>query len=157
MEATMTNNGPMAVATTMEQMEAQHHLWGARIHEVEAAGESRRQKGRIDRRKLLEDLKAKHRLARARLDELKTAGVERWAENKALVEKAAREVESALRRAEGRTGKGTGLLWAGALGLVVLWAIALVTHNTLGGYIHVLLLPALGVVGLRLIRLRRAA
>jgi len=44
-----------------------------------------------------------------------------------------------------------------ALVLVVLWVAALVTSNTLGGYIHVLPLPALGIVALRLIRLRRTA
>ncbi|MBN1771720.1 MAG: lmo0937 family membrane protein [Deltaproteobacteria bacterium] len=46
---------------------------------------------------------------------------------------------------------------AGALVLVVLWVVALITSYTLGGYIHLLLLPALVIVGLRLVRLRRTA
>jgi hypothetical protein len=39
----------------------------------------------------------------------------------------------------------------------VLWVIALITSCTLGSYLHLLLHPALVIVGLRLVRLRRTA
>ncbi len=155
--ATMTTTVPATMATTVEQMEAQHKLWGAKIEALEAAGENRRVQAKIDRQRRIEDLKARHQLARAKLDELKAAGSETWEGFKAGVERAGSELEAALRRAERRAGKGTGLLWTGALVLVVLWAVALITSYTLGGYIHLLLLPALVIVALRLIRLRRVA
>ena len=36
--------------------------------------------------------------------------------------------------------------------LVVLWILGLVTSNTMGGFIHVLLLVALAVIVVRLVR-----
>jgi Flp pilus assembly protein TadB len=112
---------------------------------------------KLDRKSRLDDLKARRQLARTKLDELKAAGSEKWEGFRAGVERAASELDAALRRADRRAGKSTSLIWAGAFTLVVLWAVALIASFTLGGYIHVLLLPALVIVALRLIRLRRAA
>jgi len=154
---TMTTTVPMTMAATVEQMEAQYKLWGAKIDAVEAAGENRRVQAKNDRRRHIDDLKARRQLARVRLDELKAAGADKWEELKGGVERAGKDLASALRLAERRAGKGTSLMWTGALVLVVLWAIALITSYTLGGYIHLLLLPALVIVALRLIRLRHAA
>jgi Flp pilus assembly protein TadB len=153
--ATMTTTVPMTMAATVEQMEAK--LWGAKIDELEAAGENRRVQAKLDRKSRLDDLRARRQLARTKLDELKAAGSEKWESFRAGVDQAASELDAALRRADKRVGKGPSLVWAGAFTLVVLWAIALITSFTLGGYIHVLLLPALVIVGLRLVRLRRAA
>ena len=148
---------PVTMAATVEQMETQHKLWGARIGEMEAAGESRRVQAKINRQKLIEDLKSQHRLARVKLDELKAAGSEKWQDFRAGVETAGKTLEATLHRADRLSGKTISLVWYAALILVVLWVAALVTSNTLGGFIHVLLLPALGIVAMRLIRLRRVA
>jgi Flp pilus assembly protein TadB len=155
--ATMTTTVPMTMAATVEQMEARYKLWGAKIDELEAAGENRRVQAKLDRKSRLDDLRARRQLARTKLDELKAAGSEKWESFRAGVDQAASDLDAALRRADRRAGKGLSLVWAGAFTLVVLWAIALITSFTLGGYIHVLLLPALVIVGLRLVRLRRAA
>jgi hypothetical protein len=48
------------------------------------------------------------------------------------------------------------MLWTIFVILVVLWALGLVTANTLGGFIHLLLLLAIVVVAIRLIQGRRA-
>jgi len=155
--ATPTMSIPMTMAATVEQMEAQHRLWGAKIQQLEAAGESRRVQAKIDRRKRLDDLKAMHRVARVKLDALKAAGIERWQAFTADVARAGNDLDSALGRTDKRTATRSIVIWIAALALVVLWTIALISSTTLGGYIHVLLLPALAIVGLRLIRLRRAA
>lgn len=47
------------------------------------------------------------------------------------------------------------MLWTIFVVLLVLWALGLVTSNTLGGFIHLLLLLAIGVVLIRLIQGRR--
>jgi len=155
--ATNARAVPVTMAATVEQMETQYRLWGARIGELEAAGESRRVQAKLDRHKRIEDLKSQHRLARVKIDELKAAGVERWQDHRAGVETVGKKLESSLHRVDRQTGKTTNLVWVAALVLVVLWLAAVVTANTLGGYVHVLLLPALGIVAMRLIRLRRVA
>ncbi len=47
------------------------------------------------------------------------------------------------------------MLWTIFLILLVLWALGMVTSNTLGGFIHILLVIALAVVLIRLIQGRR--
>ncbi len=42
------------------------------------------------------------------------------------------------------------MLWTVALILIILWALGLVTSNTLGGLVHILLVIALVVVIVRL-------
>jgi hypothetical protein len=44
------------------------------------------------------------------------------------------------------------MLWTIFIVLVVLWAVGLVTANTLGGFIHILLVLAVVVVAIRLIQ-----
>jgi hypothetical protein len=48
------------------------------------------------------------------------------------------------------------MLWTLAVIFLVLWAVGLVTHFTIGGVIHVLLLLAIVSVLLQVIRGRRA-
>ena len=43
------------------------------------------------------------------------------------------------------------LLWTLAVGLVVLWALGLVTSTTLGGFVHVLLVIAIVLVLVRIV------
>lgn len=47
------------------------------------------------------------------------------------------------------------MLWTIFVVLLVLWVLGLVTSHTLGGFIHLLLLLAVGVVLIRLIQGRR--
>lgn len=47
------------------------------------------------------------------------------------------------------------MLWTIFVVLLVLWVLGLVTANTLGGFIHLLLLLAVGVVLIRVIQGRR--
>lgn len=47
------------------------------------------------------------------------------------------------------------MLWTIAVVLLLLWALGLVTSNTIGGLIHVLLLLALIAVLIRIIQGRR--
>jgi len=47
------------------------------------------------------------------------------------------------------------MLWAIALVLVVLWLLGMVSSNTMGGFVHLLLLLALVVVVVRVIQGRR--
>jgi len=47
------------------------------------------------------------------------------------------------------------MLWTISIVLLVLWALGLVSSNTLGGYIHLLLVIAVVVVLSRIIRGRR--
>ncbi len=47
------------------------------------------------------------------------------------------------------------MLWTVFVVLLVLWVLGLVTSHTLGGFIHLLLLLAVGVVLIRLIQGRR--
>ncbi len=49
------------------------------------------------------------------------------------------------------------MLWTIAVILLVLWALGLVTSNTMGGFIHVLLVTAIIVVLVRIIQRRRIA
>jgi len=44
------------------------------------------------------------------------------------------------------------MLWTISVILLVLWALGLVSNNTMGGYIHLLLVVAIVVVLLRVIR-----
>ena len=46
----------------------------------------------------------------------------------------------------------SGTRWIMAVGLVMLWLALLVTGATLGGLIHILLVPALGILLLNLPR-----
>ncbi len=48
------------------------------------------------------------------------------------------------------------MLYTIAVVLVILWLLALVTSSTMGGFIHVLLVIAIGVVLLRVISGRKA-
>jgi len=48
-------------------------------------------------------------------------------------------------------------VWTIALVLIVLWVLGLVTANTLGGFIHVFLVIAVGVIVFRLITGRRGS
>ena len=48
------------------------------------------------------------------------------------------------------------MLWTLSVILLVLWALGLVSNNTMGGYLHILLVIAVIVVLLRLIQGRRA-
>ena len=47
------------------------------------------------------------------------------------------------------------MLWTIAVLLIVLWGLGLVTSYTMGGFIHVLLVVAVGVVLVRIIQGRR--
>ena len=47
------------------------------------------------------------------------------------------------------------MLWTIALVLVVLWLLGMVSSNTMGGFVHLLLLLALVVVLVRVIQGRR--
>ena len=47
------------------------------------------------------------------------------------------------------------MLWTIFLILLVLWLLGMVTSNTLGGFIHILLLIALAVVIIRVIQGRK--
>jgi Family of unknown function (DUF5670) len=47
------------------------------------------------------------------------------------------------------------MLWTIFIVLVVLWVLGLVTANTLGGFIHILLVFAVVVVAIRLIQGRK--
>lgn len=47
------------------------------------------------------------------------------------------------------------MLWTIAVILIILWLLGLVTANTMGGFIHVLLVVAIVVVLLRVIQGRR--
>ena len=47
------------------------------------------------------------------------------------------------------------MLWILAVVFLVLWALGMITHFTIGGVIHVLLLAAIVVVLLRVIQGRR--
>lgn len=47
------------------------------------------------------------------------------------------------------------MLWTIFIVLLVLWVLGLVTANTLGGFIHILLVLAVVVVAIRLIQGRR--
>lgn len=49
------------------------------------------------------------------------------------------------------------MLWTIAVVLLVLWALGLVTSNTMGGFIHVLLIVAIVVVLVRIIQGRAIA
>ncbi len=47
------------------------------------------------------------------------------------------------------------MLWTIAVVLVILWLLGLVTSNTIGGFIHVLLVIAIIVVLIRIIQGRK--
>ena len=47
------------------------------------------------------------------------------------------------------------MLWTIFVVLLVLWAVGLVSSNTLGGYIHILLLIAIAVLLIRIIQGRK--
>ena len=47
------------------------------------------------------------------------------------------------------------MLWTIALVLIVLWLLGMVSSNTMGGFVHLLLLLALVVVVVRVIQGRR--
>jgi isoprenylcysteine carboxyl methyltransferase (ICMT) family protein YpbQ len=58
----------------------------------------------------------------------------------------------------GKNHKGENkMLWTIFLILLVLWALGMVTSNTLGGFIHILLVVALAVILIRVIQGRRPA
>lgn len=44
------------------------------------------------------------------------------------------------------------MLWTAAIILIILWLLGIVTANTLGGFIHILLVIAIVVVLLRIIK-----
>jgi hypothetical protein len=54
-----------------------------------------------------------------------------------------------------RKEKETPLLWTIFVVLLVLWLLGVVTSYTLGGFIHILLILAIGVVLIRVIQGRR--
>ena len=47
------------------------------------------------------------------------------------------------------------MIWTILLILMVLWTVVLVTANTMGGFLHILLVLALVTVAIRLTRARR--
>jgi hypothetical protein len=47
------------------------------------------------------------------------------------------------------------MLWTVSLTLIVLWLLGLVSNNTMGGFIHILLVIAIVVVLVRVIRCPR--
>jgi hypothetical protein len=49
------------------------------------------------------------------------------------------------------------MLWALALVFLVLWALGLITHFTIGGLIHVLLIAAIVSIVVNVVRGRRIA
>jgi hypothetical protein len=49
------------------------------------------------------------------------------------------------------------MLWALALFFLVLWALGLITHFTIGGLIHVLLIAAIVSIVVNVVRGRRIA
>lgn len=51
--------------------------------------------------------------------------------------------------------KGPNMLWTIAVILVVLWLLGLITSNTMGGFVHVLLVVAVVFILVRLIQGRR--
>lgn len=52
-------------------------------------------------------------------------------------------------------GEGTDMLWTLFFILVVLWLLGIVSSYTLGGFIHLLLVLAVGVVLIRVIQGKR--
>lgn len=52
---------------------------------------------------------------------------------------------------------GTAMLWTIFVVLCVLWLFGVVTSYTLGGFIHILLLVALGIIVVNFIQGRRRA
>jgi hypothetical protein len=48
-----------------------------------------------------------------------------------------------------------GMLWTIAVGLLLLWALGVVSATTMGGFIHVLLVAAIALVLVRVIQGRR--
>jgi hypothetical protein len=48
------------------------------------------------------------------------------------------------------------MLWTVAMALLLLWTLGLVSSTTMGGFIHVLLVAAIGVVLIRVMQGRRA-
>lgn len=49
------------------------------------------------------------------------------------------------------------MLWTISMLLIVLWVLGMVSANTMGGYIHILLLLVIVSVAIRLINGRRVA
>ena len=56
----------------------------------------------------------------------------------------------------GQANKEIGMLWVFSIVLLILWSLGLVSSNTMGGYIHILLVVAVVLVLVRLIQGRRA-
>jgi hypothetical protein len=48
------------------------------------------------------------------------------------------------------------MVWTSAVALLLLWALGVVSSATMGGFIHVLLAAAIGVVLVRVVQGRRA-
>lgn len=69
-----------------------------------------------------------------------------------LISRMAREELVQLKFIEKEKNK---MLWTIFVVLLVLWALGMVTANTLGGFIHILLLIAAAVVLIRVIQGRR--
>ena len=44
------------------------------------------------------------------------------------------------------------MLWAVALVFVLVWAFGLMTSHTLGGFIHILIIPAVAVLVVRMLK-----
>ena len=85
------------VEKTMEKMERQLKICGAKIDELMAKAEKSGVDAESDYRKRIEELKAKREIAQAKLDELKTAGSGKWERFKVDVERAYDELQAAFK------------------------------------------------------------
>jgi hypothetical protein len=65
---------------------------------------------------------------------------------------AAWTVEPRTRSDFGARQKGKSMLWTIFVILLILWLLGMVTSNTLGGFIHILLVVAIVVVLIRVIQ-----
>jgi hypothetical protein len=65
---------------------------------------------------------------------------------------AAWTVEPRIRSDFGARQKGKSMLWTIFVILLILWLLGMVTSNTLGGFIHILLVVAIVIVLIRVIQ-----
>jgi len=82
--------------STMQKLEDQLKLWGAKLKVLVASGEVTTQESKIDSRKYLDEVKAKFDAAQAKLHEAKEAGAEKWDTFKNAIESSWKDLESAF-------------------------------------------------------------
>jgi uncharacterized protein involved in exopolysaccharide biosynthesis len=86
------------VDKNLATLEAQLHLWTAKLDEAKAKATVAGAKAKSASRQQLDDLNAKLQLARKKLDEAKAAGSDRWDTLKEGVENVWKELEGTFRK-----------------------------------------------------------